>query len=187
VGLSAAHDALAGYDRPWWIAGGWAIDLFVGGPPRRHDDVDVVVLRRDQHELAAHLDGWDIQVVAHPGELRPWRGELLEPPVHELWARPAPDGAWTCELLLDEADGDRWVFRRDARVTLPLAEAGVERDGLPVLAPEIVLLFKAKDPEPKDEADLAAALPLLSPAARAWLGQAIDVAYPEHPWRQRLA
>ena len=120
MGLSAAGDALAGYDRPWWIAGGWAIDLFVGARPRHHDDVDVVVLRRDQQKLAAHLEDWDIQVVVHPGGLRPWRGELLEPPVHELRARRSPDDAWTCELLLDEADGDRWVFRRDARVTFPL-------------------------------------------------------------------
>jgi hypothetical protein len=48
VGLTAVREALAGYDGPWWIGGGWAIDLFVGSSPREHDDVDVVVLRRDQ-------------------------------------------------------------------------------------------------------------------------------------------
>jgi hypothetical protein len=187
MGLTAARDALAGYDRPWWIAGGWAIDLFVGARPRRHDDVDVAVLRRDQQNLAAHLDSWDLQVVVRPGELRPWRGEWLESPVHELWARRSPADAWTCELLLDDADGDRWVFRRDPRVTHPLAELGVEREGLPVLVPEIALLFKAKDPGPKDEADFAAALPLLKPAGRAWLAEALGTTHPEHSWLQRLA
>lgn len=38
-----------------------------------------------------------------------------------------------------------------------------------------------------DEADFAAALPLLSPTARSWLVQALDVAHPEHAWRRRLA
>ena len=185
--LTAAVEALAGYGRPWWIAGGWAIDLFTGAGPRHHDDVDVMVLRRDQRDLAAHLDGWDVQAVVRPGELQPWRGEWLEHPVHEVRARRSGDDAWTFELLLDEADADRWVFRRDRRVTCPLARLGVEREGLPVLAPEIVLLFKAKSPGPKDEADFEAALPLLRPAARAWLAQALGVSHAEHPWLQRLA
>ena len=185
--LTAARKALAGYDRPWWIGGGWAIDLFAGVRSRRHEDVDVVVLRRDQQNLAAHLDGWDLHVVTRAGELQPWRGELLDPLVHELRARRSRDDAWTCELLLDDADGDRWVFRRDPRVARPLAEIGLARNGLPVLAPEIVLLFKAKDPGAKDEADLEVALPLLQPAARAWLARALDVAHPGHPWLRRLA
>jgi hypothetical protein len=33
---------------PWWIAGGWAIDLFLGKQTREHEDVDVLFLRRDQ-------------------------------------------------------------------------------------------------------------------------------------------
>jgi Aminoglycoside-2''-adenylyltransferase len=31
---------------PWWIAGGWAIDLFVARPTRAHHDLDVELLRR---------------------------------------------------------------------------------------------------------------------------------------------
>ena len=29
--------ALTGFDRPWWIAGGWAIDLHLGQQTRAHD------------------------------------------------------------------------------------------------------------------------------------------------------
>ncbi|HET8657705.1 MAG TPA: hypothetical protein VFM55_01750 [Micromonosporaceae bacterium] len=39
---------------------------------------------------------------------------------------------------------------------------------MPYLRPEGVLLFKARARRPKDEADLAAVLPELGPAARAW-------------------
>lgn len=28
---------------PWWIAGGWGLDLFLGVPTRPHEDVDVLV------------------------------------------------------------------------------------------------------------------------------------------------
>lgn len=36
---------LADFDVPWAIAAGWAIDLFVGGTPRVHKDIEMVVAR----------------------------------------------------------------------------------------------------------------------------------------------
>ena len=105
--LDPAHasEALDGYRGRWWIAGGWAIDLFGGSEPRPHKDVDM----------------------------------------------------------------------------------GTERDGLPVLAPEIALLFKAKPPDATDERDFAHALPLLDGRARRWLSAALDLVHPAHPWQGRLA
>ena len=65
--------------------------------------------------------------------------------------------------------------------------AGVVRDGLPVLAPEIVLLFKAKQPSAKDEADFGVLEPRLEPAARTWLAGALRTAYAGHRWIEQLA
>jgi hypothetical protein len=98
--------------------------------------------------------------------------------VHELWARREATGPWQAEFLLNEADGERWVYRRDPAVSLPLDRAG---DGH-VLAPEIVLLYKSKEPRERDEADLAAVAPELSPEQRAWLRAAIARTQPGHPW-----
>jgi hypothetical protein len=65
------------------------------------------------------------------------------------------------------AAGDRWVFRRDGRIGGPLAAFGRrDADGVPYVAPEAQLLFKAKNRLPKDEADFAAALPRMDKAAR---------------------
>jgi hypothetical protein len=187
VELAAVGELFGSFDAPWWIAGGWAIDLFVGRPTRAHDDVDVVVLRRDQDKLRAHFVAWDVQVVTQPGALQAWSGERLELPIHELWARPTPSEAWACEVLLDEVTGERWTFRRDPRVKLPLTDLGAERDGLPAVVPEVVLLFKSKAPGPKDEADFDVVLPLLAPHARRWLANALGTAYPGHEWLERLA
>lgn len=44
-------------DRPRWIAGGQAIDLFVGTSTRAHADVDVLLLRRDQSDVHEVLAG----------------------------------------------------------------------------------------------------------------------------------
>ena len=68
VGVAAR--LLAGLPAPWWIAGGWALDLFVGRQSRAHDDLDVEVLRRDQFVLQRLLAGWDPRVAAG-GLLRP--------------------------------------------------------------------------------------------------------------------
>lgn len=39
---------LSGLGVPWWIAGGTALDLFLGETTRHHDDIDVQILRNDQ-------------------------------------------------------------------------------------------------------------------------------------------
>ena len=61
--------------------------------------------------------------------------------------------------MIAETIDDQWLFRRDARLCRPLSTIGRQtEDGLPYLAPEIQLLYKAKAPRPKDEADFARVL-----------------------------
>ncbi len=38
--LAQAAAFMDGFDRPWWVVGGWAVDAFTG-VRREHDDVDV--------------------------------------------------------------------------------------------------------------------------------------------------
>jgi hypothetical protein len=40
---------------PWWIAGGWALDLFLSVQIRAHEDLDIGVLRRDVLKVLAAL------------------------------------------------------------------------------------------------------------------------------------
>ena len=58
--------------------------------------------------------------------------------------------------------------------------------GLPYLAPEIVLLFKAKHLEARDRLDFENALPGLSMEARRWLRDAIENTHPDHEWLYAL-
>ena len=37
--LDAGRAFLEGFDRPWWLVGGWAIEAFTGAP-REHEDLD---------------------------------------------------------------------------------------------------------------------------------------------------
>jgi hypothetical protein len=156
MGVEELPRALEGFAGPWWVAGGWAVDLVVGAATRSHEDLDVAVLRSDAPALVERLGARRVG----PHQLSMEGFDLL---------------------LNDSADGE-WIFRRDLRVRRPLHEIGVERNGLPVLAPEVVLLFKAKEPGPKDEADREQLLPRLEPAGRDWLLAALETAHPGHAW-----
>ncbi|MDQ1023973.1 hypothetical protein QF035_001555 [Streptomyces umbrinus] len=107
--------------------------------------------------------------------------------VHDIWCRPGPGEPWRIQIMLDESHGQEWVSRRDPRVRRPLDKLGlISTDGIPYLAPEVQLFYKAKEPRPKDETDLAAALPVLTDDQRQWLVHAITQAYGAHPWVSRL-
>ncbi|HEY1966510.1 MAG TPA: hypothetical protein VGH89_01075 [Pseudonocardia sp.] len=59
-------------------------------------------------------------------------------------------------------------------------------EGLPYLAPGVVLLFKAKAARPEDEADFVAAAPRLSAGDRQWLRAGLAVTHPGHHWLSTL-
>jgi hypothetical protein len=181
---SAASSILAAVPSPWWIAGGWAIDLFVGRQTRSHGDLDVQVLRRDLDGVLAALPGWDIRV-AKDGSLRELNGPL-DADAFCLWCRPDPDGPWMLELLVADTSGDRWIFRRDPTISVPISEIGlVTPEGIPYLAPEIQLLFKAKAPRSEDEQDFENALPFLDAGRIRWLTSVMHTIEPSHQWIER--
>jgi Aminoglycoside-2''-adenylyltransferase len=169
---------------PWWIAGGHAIDALVGRNDRRpHEDIDVGILARDQGSARATLSGWDLHCVDPPGQLRPWpAAEILEEPVHDIWARERPGGSWQFQLVLNTSEGGDWVYRRDDRVRFPLSELVWLSEGVPYLAPEVQLLFKSKGVRPKDEQDFRDSLLLLGGRQRRWLRDALRVTDHAHPW-----
>jgi len=172
----------------WWIAGGWAIDLWLGSKTRDHVDLDVATLRRSQRDFWERLDGWDLHLGTAPDVVEPWRdGDVVPLPLHAVWCRPSPTSPWAFELLLNDSDETQWLFRRDHDVRMPLADiGGTSNDGIPYLAPEIVLLYKAKNVREHDVRDFESALPSLDAAQRRWLRDAIDVVHPGHPWSERL-
>ncbi len=181
--------SLKGLKIPWAVAGGWALSLYAGARLRDHEDLEIAIFRADQDALRAQLPGWEFEYVPHgSGRLVPWlQGQFLEKPDHEIHARGP--GEERLEVLLNEREGEDWVFRKNLAVRLPVDKAVLGTGpGAPMLAPEIVLLYKALTGErrPKDEADFAAVLPLLPQASRYWLGASLQACRPDHPWLASL-
>ena len=187
--------ALARLRVPFFIAGGWAIDLHLGRITREHHDVDVSIQRSDQLRLHESLDGWTMKkIVPHPeglanrGTLADWRpGERLEVPVHQinLYRHGVAEPAF--QVMLEESSNDEWIYRRNPAIRMPLKRMGFHSLwGLPYLAPEIVLLFKSKHLQAHDRIDFNVALPALSSDSRIWLRAALERSFPNHEWLAAL-
>ena len=169
------HDVarmLTGVGAPWYIAAGWAIDLFLGGEYREHDDLEIAVPRERANEVVGFFEGFEFRPVGS----------------HQLWVADPTTGAWKLDIMSEPSDGETWVFRRDERIRLPYHEV-IEwtSDGIPYGRPEIILLFKAKQERDKDDADFAAALPHMGRDRRRWLADALELVHPGHHWLAQLA
>ncbi len=194
VGEAAmASWVMRSYRRPWFFAGGWAIDLFLGRRRRFHKDVDIAVFRADQAELLRVLQNRKPRRLNN-GEFQAWReGSSLEPSEFQVFCEPWAEYELDWEFLLESGSSARWVFRRNPDIWLPPESAYRETaDGIPFLAPEIVLLFKAKYGlapgsgesvteelgRRNDEEDFHDAMEAMESSSRDWLAVAIEQAYP---------
>ena len=181
---------LAPVEASWYVAAGWAIDLFLGGGYREHDDLEIAVPRDRLQEIVEALAGFELFVVGVPrqGLVSPLeRARHALEATHQPWVREPETGLWRLDVMREPSDGDTWICRRDERIRLPYDRV-IERtaDGIPYGRPEIVLLFKAKHAREKDDADLAAVLPRLEPERRRWLADALELVHPGHRWLRGL-
>lgn len=168
----------------WCLVGGMAIDHTLGRPTRHHDDIDIAVFRTELPSVREWLTEWEFWYAKGPGSgLFSLEGDdQLPDNAHEIWCRRLPSEPWRLEILVERLVDAMWIYRRYHEITLPIEELIRPVAGVPVMAPEVVLLYKAKNPRDRDMADFKAALPLLDAGRRDWLRTAISEAHPDCPW-----
>jgi hypothetical protein len=181
-------DVMRGAEFFWCLAGGQAIERVVGQSHRPHEDIDVVVLRPDLAAVQQHLEGWHLAAADPPGSLRTWEpGERLPWRVHDVWGHRADGAAWELQLMIQEADGDRWYFRRDDRVNGRLVDLCAMVGGVPCLRMDVQLLYKSKSARPKDDEDFERLLPVLPAEQRQSLLEWLRLTNPNgHQWIEML-
>ena len=178
---------LDGVSVPWAFAAGWAIDLFLGSVNREHEDVEIAVPKARFDELRQALLPLVFDIIG-AGRKWPISDQRAFELTHQTWLREPDSGVFRLDVFREPGDGDEWVCRRDPSIRRPYAEV-VRRtaDGLPYLAPEVVLHFKARwSALPKNEGDLSRALPMMDAASRSWLRDSIARVHPGHAWLARL-
>jgi hypothetical protein len=173
---------------PWGLAGGYAVEQFLGTSIREHSDMDIIVFRDDQHRLQEWLTRWSLYAADPPGTLRPWNpDEWLPRGIHDIWGYQTSAGAWQLQIMLVETDGEEWVSRRHHLIRGPRDDLIVYYGQVPCVRIEVQLLYKAKGNREKDSQDFQACLPKLTVESKAWLKQALYHAHPEgHAWQDFL-
>jgi hypothetical protein len=186
--VAGARDFFDGFDRPWWLVGGWSIEAFTGAP-REHEDIDVSILACDAPALREFVgDRWHLWSIVD-GRLGPMtdRHPDLPAPDAQIWVRRHAQAPWVMDLpMTPDVDG-LWQNKRLPDHVAPLADVTwVTDDGVRVLNPEISLLFKARIDRTKDRRDLAHTLPLLNEGQLSWLRERVRLLWPEHPWLPQM-
>jgi aminoglycoside-2''-adenylyltransferase len=186
--IAELSDLMLGAPFRWCVAGGLAIDRLLGRATREHGDLDVAVFRKDDGLVRKWLAGWELWCAGSPGSglHRLHIEDRLPADAHGIWCRRLESEPWSFEILIEESSFQDWLYRRNRLVTLPLEALMHGSQGVPVMAPEVVLLYKAKSPRERDRDDFYAALPLLRARQREWLKSAIAQAHPACPWLSEL-
>jgi hypothetical protein len=179
---------MVGFDRPWWVVGGWAIEAATGYR-REHEDIDVSILVCDVPAFVEFMKGrwhvWNnVGGVLHPlGD----RWPTVDEPRSQLWLRADAASPWIVDMpLTPDVDGlwsNKFV---DGHVAPVEAVTWVADDGIRYLKPEIVLVFKARLGREKDEPDFEATLPMLDQERRDWMREVLSTLVPGHHWLSRL-
>lgn len=180
--LDFIMEQMKDFKHPWYIAGGWAVDLGIGKITREHHDLDICIFREHTQDVLDYFKDWEIGV-ALPG-------------VHEL--APCCSAKDTAapryclhlhqrnrfiEILLTDRVGDYVIYRRDHAVTMSIHDfKRMDDNGRLYVNPIWQLLFKSKNPREHDELDFRNYLQVMTDNERKWLLQQLNHAEPNSPW-----
>ena len=173
----------------WSIAGGWAIDLFIGRQTRKHEDIDIIIKREDQFEIQKVLKNWELWVADPPGTLKPWKkSEFIGKGLQDIWCRRSKNDPWQIQIMLYDVENGDWLFKRDESIRKKLLDVLItSKEGQLILAPEVQLLYKSKSFRDKDMLDFENTLTALNTAQKRWLKDALIKVYGDkHEWIKRL-
>lgn len=175
----------------WCLAGGYAVEQFIGSssPIRAHGDIDVVVYRDEQLNVQRWLNAWQLYAADPPGELRKWhQDEYLPYGIHDIWGHRTGSTAWELQLMLAEVEGNEWFSRRNSMIRGRREDLITEYNGVPCIRIEVQLMYKARNPRPKDVLDFLACHPLMGTEAMQWLRDSLRLLHPEgHVWLDALS
>lgn len=178
---------LAGVDVPWYVSGGWAFDLLLGGRRRDHLDLEIAVPRESFDAIAPSFPELEFFTVGG-GKAWPLPAyrDLFDAH-HQTWGRDPANGRWRIDIKREPHQGQTWLCRLDPRIQMPYRSLiHHSSEGIPFGAPEAILLFKAEWNRAKDDDDFNAVLPLLSKESRRWLGEGLEMIHPGHHWLAAL-
>lgn len=201
---------MAGCEFRWAVCGGFALDLFLDKNIRTHGDMDICVFEKDRSSVLQYMRdaGWNVYEFRGQGKVRPLGSGMTSDHGRNLMC--LKDGCdivkfYPCEdpgmlyhqffhtgmqefhyleFLFNHAHGDYLVMDPEKGLQRELPKAILRRNGIPYLAPEIALLYKASNfDNPDYQMDFEETYPHLDEEQRGWFLQGMKSLYPQgHAW-----
>ncbi|MBB3111330.1 hypothetical protein FHS18_003398 [Paenibacillus phyllosphaerae] len=185
--LDFIRDEMRDFPKPWFIAGGWAVDLALGRVTRAHEDIDICVYREDAGEVLRYFDGWAIKV-AIPGEHRLVDCEQVNDLLLPRYCLHLFRENNFIEIMLTERKGENVLFRKNKEITMSVTDfERYDREGRPFVNPVWQLLFKSLSPRDKDNDDFTNYFPDMNHQEKQWLTEGLRLMNPDSEWLQRLS
>jgi hypothetical protein len=112
---------LTGIATPWYVAAGWALDLFRGTQTRVHGDIEIGIPAARFPEVRDRFPGYVFDAV---GSGRIWEDASPDAlaAVHQTWIRDPATGNYLLDVFREPHDGDTWICRRDETIRLPYSD-----------------------------------------------------------------
>jgi len=191
--ISNARIFFGNHSFDWSVCGGGAIDLFLGKQTRIHKDLDIAVYWEDRNSIIAFQIPFEkrnlfcFTAKEYRCRLEPYGDDMYR---FSFEKKEQNDFTYV-EFLFNQRDDEYFYLPGDGNVKRNLNNALLESNGVPYLAPEIVLFYKSSYLEGLDtfdhNQDFDHTLPFLDEEQKQWLRASLEKKYTNgHVWLQRV-
>lgn len=212
--LFQLNDFLQNMNIPYALCGGSAIDLFIGHKTRPHKDLDVSVYWKDRDAIVESMlsMGWLVfepcgcehlhRIYAPQAQKKIKSNIWCVFPTSKHYIFTAHDNDLFAvefdgleqteldyiEFLFNTQEDGCFLYARNTAIERAMDKSILNAEGIPYLAPELVLLYKASNlANPDYQLDFKNTLPLLDEERKHWLYDSIcNVFGEEHEWALKL-
>ena len=195
----------------WAVCGGFALDLFLEKDTRIHSDIDICVFEKDREKIFHYMlqNNWLVYEFRGQGKVRPLDVALSSETgrnlmctngecdivkfypcedEHLLWYEFFHTGIKELnylEFLFNTTDEDYFIFDKSQGIKREYSKAILFNEGIPYLAPEIVLLYKSsRSDNPEYQYDFEQTYWHMDDEQRMWFSKSLDILYPNgHIWK----
>lgn len=156
-------------DYDWYLAGGIALDEFLGRKTRDHEDIDILVNFKYLERILDYFNSYKVYT-ARNGSLSLSALNNIKS-TDSLWITKDENESFIIEILLFEEEEGHWIYKRDNAVRKKIEDIYFDKNDMKIIQPEIQLLYKmnSSNVREKDLYDYHNVYPVLEERQKAWL------------------
>lgn len=196
------------------FCGGQALDIFLGYQSRLHGDIDICAFWDDRDKIIEYMlsQGYKVFEMLGGGRAHPITSTnglvrlkknifccLEGCPLVKTYPIEEDGNCWMeffhvgqtkldyIEFLFNDKSSTAFEYWRNREIILELSKTILFAEGIPYLAPEMILLYKSTDTDREGyQQDFELAYKVMSDSQKLWLQNALKREFPDgHKWIMR--